>query len=82
MRLFGPGARVTQPQYGHGTVTKADEYHTWIDFDDHGPRTFSTPRSHLEPSATSAPVKPVRPKRVKKASGAAQATGAGQRAKP
>ena len=35
MRLFGPGERVLQPQYGHGTVTKSDEYHIWIDFDDH-----------------------------------------------
>jgi len=65
MRLFGPGDRVSQSQYGHGTVTKADEYHTWIDFDEHGPRTFSTSRSHLEPSAMPAPVKPARAKRTK-----------------
>jgi hypothetical protein len=63
MRLFGSGERVMQPQYGHGTVTKSDEYHTWIDFDDHGPRMFLTSRCQLEPSATIAPVKPVRSKR-------------------
>ena len=67
MRVFTPGDRVTQPQYGHGTVTRANEYHTWIDFDDHGPRTFSTVHSHLEPSETPAPIKPARPKRVKAA---------------
>jgi hypothetical protein len=42
MKFFVPGDRVSQAQYGHGTVTRADEYHTSIDFDDHGPRTFST----------------------------------------
>lgn len=65
MRVFIPGDRVSQAQYGHGTVTRADEYHTCIDFDDHGPRTFSTPGSHLERSTTAAPVKP--PKRTRKA---------------
>lgn len=63
MRLFGPGERVLQPQYGHGTVTKSDEYHTWIDFDDHGPRMFSTARCQLEASETIAPVRPARSKR-------------------
>lgn len=65
MPFFTPGDRVSQAQYGHGTVTKVDEYHTSIDFDDHGPRTFSTSRSHLERSTTAAPVKP--PKRTKRA---------------
>jgi hypothetical protein len=63
MRFFGPGERVIQPQYGHGTVTKSDEYHTWIDFDDHGPRMFATSRCQLEQSATIAPVRPARSKR-------------------
>ena len=67
MELFGPGVRVTQPQYGHGTVTKADKYHTWIDFDDHGPRTFSTSRCQLKPSATVAPVRPAKSKRMTRA---------------
>ena len=63
MQPFAPGDRVLQPQYGHGTVSKSDEYHTWIDFDDHGPRMFSTSRCQLEPSATTAPPKPVRSRR-------------------
>ena len=63
MRLFTPGDRVSQAQYGHGTVLRANECHTQIEFDDHGPRTFSTLRSHLEESATVAPAKPVRSKR-------------------
>jgi len=57
MRLYSPGARVSQAQYGDGTVTSADEYHTRIEFDEHGPRTFSTVRVSLTPSTTLAPVK-------------------------
>ena len=57
MRLYSPGARVSQAQYGDGTVTSADEYHTRIEFDDHGPRTFSTVRVSLTPSTSLAPVK-------------------------
>jgi hypothetical protein len=57
MRLYSPGARVSQAQYGDGTVTSADEHHTRIEFDEHGPRTFSTVRVSLTPSDTLAPVK-------------------------
>jgi hypothetical protein len=57
MRLYSPGARVSQAQYGDGTVTSADEYHTRIEFDEHGPRTFSTVRVSLTPSTSLAPVK-------------------------
>ena len=57
MRLYSPGARVSQAQYGDGTVTSADEYHTRIEFDEHGPRTFSTVRVSLTPSPSLAPVK-------------------------
>lgn len=60
MRLYSPGARVSQAQYGDGTVTSADEHHTRIDFDDHGLRTFSTVRVSLTPSNTPAPVKVVK----------------------
>ena len=42
VRLFSIGDRVSQPQYGAGTVAAANEYHTTIDFDEHGPRTFAT----------------------------------------
>ncbi len=55
MRLFSIGDRVSQPQYGAGTVAASNEYHTTIDFDDHGPRTFATPIVKLERSATLAP---------------------------
>lgn len=55
MRLFSIGDRVSQPQYGAGTVAASNEYHTTIDFDDHGPRTFATPIVKLERSATVAP---------------------------
>jgi hypothetical protein len=63
MRLFTAGDRVSQAQYGHGTVLRANEYHTQIEFDEHGLRTFSTRDSHLEESATVAPVKPPQSKR-------------------
>ena len=57
MRVFAIGDRVSQPTYGAGTVAAANEYHTTIDFDDHGTRTFATPLVKLERSATTAPVK-------------------------
>ena len=55
MRVFSVGDRVSQPQYGAGTVAAANEYHTTIDFDEHGPRTFATSIVKLERSATAAP---------------------------
>jgi hypothetical protein len=57
MRLYTPGARVSQAQYGDGTVTSADEHHTRIEFDAHGLRTFSTVQVSLTASNTPAPVK-------------------------
>jgi hypothetical protein len=54
---------VSQPQYGDGTVTAANEYHTVIDFDAHGSRTFATPLVHLERSSTAAPLKTVTARR-------------------
>jgi hypothetical protein len=57
VRVFSIGDRVSQPQYGAGTVAAANEYHTTIDFDDHGPRTFATPIVKLERSTTAAPVR-------------------------
>jgi hypothetical protein len=67
--LYSTGARVSQPHYGHGTVTVANERHTVIDFDEHGSRTFATTIVRLEPSSTPAPPKPVKTRRrtVKKA---------------
>jgi hypothetical protein len=65
--FYSIGDRVSQAQYGHGTVSAVNEYHTRIDFDDHGLRTFMTSRVSLAPSDTLAPVKvkPSRKKRVK-----------------
>ena len=57
MRPFAIGDRVSQPQYGAGTITAADDRHTVIDFDEHGPRTFSTALVKLERSDTAAPVR-------------------------
>jgi hypothetical protein len=42
------GDRVQQEQYGVGTVTLLDVYHTVIDFDGHGLRRFATNRVVLD----------------------------------
>ena len=63
MKSYSIGARVSQTTYGAGTVTMANEYHTVIDFDEHGIRTFSTRMVQLEASHT---VAPVRPRRARK----------------
>ena len=57
MRLYSIGDRVTQAQYGDGTVSSVNEYHVRIDFDVHGIRTFASSRVSLAPSSTLAPVK-------------------------
>jgi hypothetical protein len=62
-----PGDRVTHTQYGDGTVLRANEYHTVIEFDSHGSRTFSSPRVVLTAASTPAPVKPVRQSRARRA---------------
>jgi len=65
--FYSVGDRVSQPQYGDGTVSGVNEYHTRITFDEHGPRTFMTSRVTLKSSYTLAPVKvkSVRRKRTK-----------------
>ena len=65
MRGYAIGDRVSQPQYGTGTIRLVDEYHTVIDFDEHGLRRFSTSMVKLERSATVEPGKPA--KRTRKA---------------
>ena len=57
--------RVSQPQYGTGTIRLIDEYHVVIDFDEHGIRRFSTPMVNLEPSETLEPGKPAKKTRKK-----------------
>lgn len=63
MSLYSAGARVTQAQYGDGTVTAANDRHTVIDFDMHGVRTFATSIVRLERSTTLAPPKAEKPRR-------------------
>jgi hypothetical protein len=63
MVLYSAGDRVSQLQYGTGTVTVANDHHTVIEFDEHGPRTFATRLVRLEASATAAPPKPVKTRR-------------------
>lgn len=69
MVRYTPGDRVLHGQYGDGTVSSVNEYHTVIDFDAHGVRTFSSPRVVLAASLTPPPVKPAKAvRRVKRAS--------------
>ena len=59
MKLYSVGDRVSQAQYGDGTVSSANEYHVRIDFDLHGLRTFASSRVALERTTTLAPIKAV-----------------------
>ena len=56
------GDRVVHATYGDGTVQSVNEYHTVIDFDAHGKRTFVSPRVVLAESSVPAPEKPTRKK--------------------
>jgi hypothetical protein len=78
MRSFAKGDRVTQPQYGAGTITDVNERHTVIDFDEHGTRTFVTSMVTLESTAEPAPAraKSARAKRPSRARTRAAATAA------
>ncbi len=60
MHAFTPGARVVQPQYGAGTVTTVNQYHTVIEFDAHGMRTFATNMVNLTGTSEPAPAKPAK----------------------
>ena len=63
MPMYSAGDRVSQSQYGDGTVMIANEYHTIINFDEHGSRTFATPLVRLERSSTAAPAKAAKTRR-------------------
>jgi len=65
VRTYVIGDRVSQLQYGNGTIRLVDEHHTVIDFDDHGLRRFATAMVKLERSSTVAPEKPARRPRKK-----------------
>ena len=64
---YAPGDRVLHSQYGDGTLVSSNEYHTVIDFDVQGLRTFSSPRVVLSASSTPAPPKPTKRPRAKRA---------------
>ena len=59
------GARVNHATYGDGTIKAVNEYHTRIEFDGVGLRTFATPMVVLQSSSTPAPEKPVRRTKAK-----------------
>ncbi|MGH9257513.1 MAG: hypothetical protein ACRD3C_23375 [Vicinamibacterales bacterium] len=63
MLKYTPGDRVAHTQYGDGTLNSVNEYHTVIDFDVHGVRTFSSPRVVLATSSTPPPMRPAKPVR-------------------
>lgn len=55
---YSAGDRVAHAQYGDGTISSVNQYHTVIEFDAHGARTFVSPRVVLTHSTTPAPEKP------------------------
>ena len=59
MFIHSAGDRVAHSQYGDGTVSSVNQYHTVIEFDAHGARTFVSPRVVLTHSTTPAPEKPL-----------------------
>ena len=63
MKLYAKGSRVTQSDYGSGTVASSDERYTVIEFDNHGRRTFVTDMVVLGKSDEPAPNKPAKAKR-------------------
>jgi len=52
---FDKGDRVSQPQYGNGTIMEVDENHTVIDFDEHGVCKFVSRLVTLSKSTEPAP---------------------------
>ena len=70
MKLFAKGNRVTQANYGAGTVTSSDERYTIIEFDNHGRRVFITDMVTLAKTDEPAPNKPAKGKRKKAVAGA------------
>ena len=60
VKLFAKGNRVTQSDYGSGTITSSDERYTVIEFDHHGRRVFVTDMVTLGKSDEPAPDRPAR----------------------
>lgn len=71
MKLFTKGNRVSQPNYGAGTVVSSDERYTVIEFDNHGRRVFITDMVTLGKTDEPAPAKPAKGRRKKAAPKAA-----------
>ena len=63
MKPFAKNSRVTQPNYGPGTVTSSDDRYTVIEFDEHGRRVFLTDMVSLASTHQPAPARPAREKR-------------------
>ncbi len=55
MAFPSKGDRVTQANYGAGTILEMDTYHTLIDFDAHGLRRFATNLVVLAPTKEPGP---------------------------
>ena len=55
MAFPSKGDRVAHGDYGPGTITDLDIYHTVIDFDAHGSRRFVTSRVVLERTSDPGP---------------------------
>ena len=66
MATFKVGDRVTQPNYGDGTITGADDHHIVIDFDGHGVKRFATSLVALERTSAPAPARAGKAKRATK----------------
>ncbi len=67
MKAWTKGDRVVQPTYGPGTLVEVNEYHTVIDFDDHGRHVFATRLVALQATSKPAPAKSAARKRAPKA---------------
>jgi hypothetical protein len=69
LKRFTTGDRVLHSKYGPGTLGEVNEYHTVIEFDDHGVRRFMTSLVVLEPTQIAAPERPSKARRKGAASG-------------
>jgi hypothetical protein len=70
MAFPSKGDRVAHGEYGPGTITEQDIYHTVIDFDGHGIRRFVTSKVVLERTSVPGPERrsatKARPSKAKK----------------
>jgi hypothetical protein len=65
VKLFAKGNRVSQANYGAGTVVSSDERYTVIEFDNNGRRVFITDMVTLGKTDEPAPNKPTKGRRKK-----------------